>query len=64
MGVGLHVFGQVIVATVANFEVSFAGSTIGEVWTFTASMAPLKFELAGILELGKVLGLFCCWCVG
>jgi hypothetical protein len=42
MGVGLHVFGQVIVATVANFEVSFAGSTIGEVWTFTASMAPLQ----------------------
>jgi hypothetical protein len=31
MGVGLHVFGQVIAATIANFEVSFAGSTIGEV---------------------------------
>jgi hypothetical protein len=31
MGVGLHVFGQVIAATIANFKVSFAGSTIGEV---------------------------------
>jgi superfamily II DNA/RNA helicase len=40
----------------------FVGTKTGSV--FTASLAPLEFGLPVILELGKVLGLLCCWCVG
>ena len=57
MGVGLHVFGQVIVATVANFEVSFAGSTIGEVWTFTA-WHHLNSDLQAFWNLARYLVFF------